>query len=131
MFGEKYGDVVRVVDVPGVSMELCGGTHVGNTAQVGAFRVLSESGVASGVRRIEAVAGGAAVDYLRTVDGLVRQAAGSLKVRACVRACACACVCHEPAGTTHAPTAPLRSLRAPQVKADSVIAKDPKVHAQH
>ncbi|EFJ50164.1 hypothetical protein VOLCADRAFT_89008 [Volvox carteri f. nagariensis] len=81
MFGEKYDDVVRVVDVPGISMELCGGTHVGNTAEIGAFKILSESGIASGIRRVEAVAGTAAVEYLHTVDGLVRGLAGQLKVK--------------------------------------------------
>ncbi|KAG2482127.1 hypothetical protein HYH03_018913 [Edaphochlamys debaryana] len=81
MFGEKYDDVVRVVDVPGVSMELCGGTHVGNTAEIGAFKVLSEGGIASGIRRIEAVAGPAAVEYLQSLDGLVRGLAGQLKLK--------------------------------------------------
>eukprot|EP00775_Hariotina_reticulata_P010705 gene10705-10862_t len=81
MFGEKYDDVVRVVAVPGVSMELCGGTHVSNTAEIGAFKVVSEGGVASGVRRIEAVAGQAAVEYLQSVDGVVRALAGNLKVK--------------------------------------------------
>eukprot|EP00882_Tetradesmus_deserticola_P025891 GHRQ01028477.1.p1 GENE.GHRQ01028477.1~~GHRQ01028477.1.p1 ORF type:complete len:370 (+),score=154.63 GHRQ01028477.1:411-1520(+) len=82
MFGEKYDDVVRVVRVPGVSMELCGGTHVSNTAEIGTFKVVSESGVASGVRRIEAVAGQAAVEYLQRVDGVVRQLASNLRVKA-------------------------------------------------
>ncbi|WIA43658.1 hypothetical protein OEZ86_010096 [Tetradesmus obliquus] len=81
MFGEKYEDTVRVVEVPGVSMELCGGTHVSNTAEIGSFKVVSESGVASGVRRIEAVAGQAAVEYLQLLDGVVRQLAGSLRVK--------------------------------------------------
>jgi alanyl-tRNA synthetase len=72
MFGEKYGDVVRVVDVPGVSMELCGGTHVANTAEIGLFKIVAESGVAAGIRRIEAVAGPAVLAYLQERDAVVR-----------------------------------------------------------
>ena len=72
MFGEKYADVVRVVDVPGVSMELCGGTHVANTAEIGLFKIVSESGVAAGIRRIEAVAGPAVLPYLQERDGVVK-----------------------------------------------------------
>jgi len=73
MFGEKYTDVVRVVDVPGVSMELCGGTHVANTAEIGLFKIVSESGVAAGIRRIEAVAGPAVLAYLNERDAVVKQ----------------------------------------------------------
>ena len=73
MFGEKYADVVRVVDVPGVSMELCGGTHVSNTAEIGLFKIVSESGVAAGIRRIEAVAGAAVLGYLNERDAVVKQ----------------------------------------------------------
>lgn len=148
MFGEKYEDMVRVVSVPGVSMELCGGewphglivaksrvsalsavgflveapfvadvlnckhvharptspyrgytlqqsvstisngcslnragTHVDNTAEIGAFKIVSEGGVASGVRRIEAVAGQSAVEYMQGLDAIVKQLAGNLKVK--------------------------------------------------
>ena len=73
MFGEKYADVVRVVDVPGVSMELCGGTHVANTAEIGLFKIIGESGVAAGIRRIEAVAGPAVLAYLNERDAVVKQ----------------------------------------------------------
>jgi len=72
MFGEKYAEVVRVVDVPGVSMELCGGTHVANTAEIGLFKIVAESGVAAGIRRIEAVAGPAVLAYLQERELVVK-----------------------------------------------------------
>jgi alanyl-tRNA synthetase len=72
MFGEKYAEVVRVVDVPGVSMELCGGTHVANTAEIGLFKIVGESGVAADIRRIEAVAGAAVLTYLNQRDAVVK-----------------------------------------------------------
>jgi alanyl-tRNA synthetase len=81
MFGEKYGDDVRVIDFPGVSMELCGGTHVSNTAEIGVFKIISEAGVASGVRRIEAVSGPAILDYLNVRDTVVKDLSDRFKVK--------------------------------------------------
>ena len=81
MFGEKYADVVRVVDVPGVSMELCGGTHVSNTAEIGLFKIVAETGVAAGIRRIEAVAGPAVLPYLQERDGVVKSLGERFKVQ--------------------------------------------------
>ena len=81
MFGEKYGDDVRVVDYPGISMELCGGTHVGNTAEIGVFKIISETGVAAGIRRIEAVAGPAVLDYLEVRDAIVRDLSAQFKIK--------------------------------------------------
>ena len=71
LFGEKYGDRVRVMSVPGFSVELCGGTHVANTGEIGLVKVTSESAVASGVRRLEAVAGAAALELLQQDEALI------------------------------------------------------------
>ena len=81
MFGEKYGATVRVLDFPGVSMELCGGTHVNNTAEIGVFKIISETGVAAGVRRIEAVAGPAILDYLNVRETVVKDLSDRFKVK--------------------------------------------------
>ncbi|KAJ3694894.1 hypothetical protein LUZ60_000271 [Juncus effusus] len=82
MFGEKYSSEVRVVSVPGVSMELCGGTHVRNTSEIRGFMIISEQGVASGIRRIEAVAGEAFVEYVLARDRFMRRLCGFFKVKA-------------------------------------------------
>ncbi|HAG79861.1 MAG TPA: alanine--tRNA ligase, partial [Cyanobacteria bacterium UBA12227] len=81
MFGEKYGDDVRVIDFPGVSMELCGGTHVSNTAEIGVFKIVSETGIASGIRRIEAVAGPSVLEYLNVRDKVVRELSDRFKAK--------------------------------------------------
>jgi alanyl-tRNA synthetase len=81
MFGEKYGEEVRVMDLPGVSMELCGGTHVNNTAEIGLFKIVAETGVASGIRRIEAIAGPAVLEYLNVRDQIVRELSDRFKVK--------------------------------------------------
>ena len=81
MFGEKYGAEVRVIDFPGVSMELCGGVHVSNTAEIGVFKIVSEAGVAAGVRRIEAVAGNAVLDYLNVRDKVVKELSDRFKAK--------------------------------------------------
>ena len=80
-FTEKYGDVVRVVDVPGVSLELCGGTHVPTTGQIALFRFTHETGAAAGVRRIEALTGPAAYRYVLDVGRRLADAAGLLKAQ--------------------------------------------------
>ena len=82
LFGEKYGDVVRTVSVPGVSLELCGGCHVRSTGQIGLFRIVSETGVAAGIRRIEAVTGPRAYSRLLRMEGLVADLAERLRVPA-------------------------------------------------
>lgn len=81
LFGEKYGKIVRVVNVPGYSMELCGGVHVSNTSHIGLLKILSESSVGAGVRRIEAVTGRGALAYTRELEDLIGEASAAVKGR--------------------------------------------------
>ncbi|HEY5937145.1 MAG TPA: alanine--tRNA ligase [Kofleriaceae bacterium] len=81
MFGEKYGDQVRVVSIGGESIEFCGGTHVRRAGDIGLFKILSEAGVAQGVRRIEAVTGAGALDYLRKLEDELLKTGERLKAQ--------------------------------------------------
>lgn len=79
LFGEKYGNIVRVVNMGGYSIELCGGAHLDNTAQVGSFKIVSENGIASGVRRIEALTGAAALKYYQQQEEALKGVCKAVK----------------------------------------------------
>ena len=79
LFGEKYGDIVRVVKMGDYSLELCGGCHVPNSSVIGLFKIVSESGIGAGTRRIEAVTGEAAYSLMNHQIGILKNAAAKLK----------------------------------------------------
>ena len=81
LFGEKYGQTVRVVNMGGYSIELCGGTHLQNTSAIGTFKILSETGVAAGVRRIEAVTGRGAIHYYQTLEEALNEITVTVKAK--------------------------------------------------
>lgn len=81
LFGEKYGDEVRVISMGDYSIELCGGTHLTNTSQIGMFKILSEGGVAAGVRRIEAITGRAVYNYLKEKEEIISNVCSNLKTK--------------------------------------------------
>jgi alanyl-tRNA synthetase len=121
MFGEKYGAEVRVIDFPGISMELCGGTHVGNTAEIGAFKIIGEAGIAAGVRRIEAVAGAAVLDYLQVREAVVKDLGDRFKAKP-EEICDRVTALQEELKTTQKELAQLKSELA-IVKSDSLISQ--------
>ena len=81
LFGEKYDDKVRVLSFGDISVELCGGTHVNNTGDINVFKILSESSISSGIRRIEAITGMSAENYLKKRDALVSEICQTLNVQ--------------------------------------------------
>jgi len=80
-FGDKYGDRVRVLKIGDFSTELCGGTHVSRAGDIGLFKIVSEGGIAAGVRRIEAVSGRGALEWVNANEALLRDVAGLVKGR--------------------------------------------------
>ncbi|HHH20429.1 MAG TPA: alanine--tRNA ligase, partial [Nitratifractor sp.] len=88
LFGEKYGDIVRVVTMQDASVELCGGTHIINTAEIGTFIISKESGVSAGVRRVEAICGASALDYIHTTRELLESVESELKSKEPLKAVA-------------------------------------------
>ncbi|MBX9568268.1 MAG: alanine--tRNA ligase [Candidatus Obscuribacterales bacterium] len=81
MFGEKYGDIVRVISMGDISLEFCGGTHVSNTGQIGPIKIISEGSIASGVRRVEALSGSKAWHYISDNMNILQNAAGRLRIK--------------------------------------------------